>query len=249
MPQARVDVHRERAMVDAVIVGIGTVLGRRHPSLTVRDWPTAAAAAAGGRRQRRAYPADVAKSSTTARATLVAVGEPTPTSARRRRRCRGRCGSWSDCRAASGRVDLGALLAALYEREARLLLLVEGGATLAASFVRDRLVDRVVGYHAPMLLGAGAPVLGDVGIGTLAAATRLWRSSRSRRSATTSGSWRGCATTMRRAGRLMFTGIVEELGTVVEPSSRLPDAARLQVSGIALDDVRRVTRSRSTGSA
>jgi riboflavin synthase len=35
----------------------------------------------------------------------------------------------------------------------------------------------------------------------------------------------------------MFTGIVEELGTVVE-LSRLPAAARLQVSGRVLDDVR-----------
>jgi diaminohydroxyphosphoribosylaminopyrimidine deaminase/5-amino-6-(5-phosphoribosylamino)uracil reductase len=71
------------------------------------------------------------------------------------------------------RVDLGALLAALHEREARIVL-VEGGMTLAASFVRERLVDRVVGYHAPVLLGAGPPVLGDVGIDTLAAAQRLW---------------------------------------------------------------------------
>ncbi|HEX3907226.1 MAG TPA: dihydrofolate reductase family protein, partial [Mycobacteriales bacterium] len=73
----------------------------------------------------------------------------------------------------AGRIDLGALLAALYERDV-LLLLVEGGMTLAASFVRDRLVDRVVGYHAPLLLGSGPPVLGDVGIGTLPAAARLW---------------------------------------------------------------------------
>jgi len=57
-----------------------------------------------------------------------------------------------------GMVDLGALLATLHEREL-LRLLLEGGATLAGSFVRQRLVDVVAGYHAPALLGAGPPVL------------------------------------------------------------------------------------------
>ena len=71
-----------------------------------------------------------------------------------------------------GRLDLHALLAELYEREA-LQLLLEGGATLAGSFVRQRLVDKVVGYHAPVLLGAGPPVLADAGVTTLAAALRL----------------------------------------------------------------------------
>ena len=71
-----------------------------------------------------------------------------------------------------GHLDLHALLAELYEREA-LQLLLEGGATLAGSFVRQRLVDKVIGYHAPGLLGAGPPVLGDAGVTTLAGALRL----------------------------------------------------------------------------
>ena len=71
-----------------------------------------------------------------------------------------------------GHLDLHALLADLYEREAMQLLL-EGGATLAGSFVRQRLVDKVVGYHAPALLGAGPPVLADAGVTTLAGALRL----------------------------------------------------------------------------
>jgi diaminohydroxyphosphoribosylaminopyrimidine deaminase/5-amino-6-(5-phosphoribosylamino)uracil reductase len=71
-----------------------------------------------------------------------------------------------------GRVDLGALLAALHQRE-RLRLLLEGGATLAGSFVRQRLVDRIVGYHAPALLGAGPPVLADAGVMSIADAVRL----------------------------------------------------------------------------
>jgi diaminohydroxyphosphoribosylaminopyrimidine deaminase/5-amino-6-(5-phosphoribosylamino)uracil reductase len=71
-----------------------------------------------------------------------------------------------------GRVDLRGLLAALYDRDARVLL-VEGGATLAGAFVRDRLADRVVAYTAPALLGAGPPVLADAGVGTIGAAVRL----------------------------------------------------------------------------
>jgi diaminohydroxyphosphoribosylaminopyrimidine deaminase / 5-amino-6-(5-phosphoribosylamino)uracil reductase len=71
-----------------------------------------------------------------------------------------------------GRLDLQALLAVLYERQA-LLLLLEGGATLAGSFVRQRLVDQVVGYHAPALLGAGPPVLAEAGVTTIAGALRL----------------------------------------------------------------------------
>jgi diaminohydroxyphosphoribosylaminopyrimidine deaminase/5-amino-6-(5-phosphoribosylamino)uracil reductase len=71
-----------------------------------------------------------------------------------------------------GRVDLAALLRALHEREV-VSVLLEGGPTLAASFLRAGLVDRVVGYVAPALLGAGPAALGDAGIGTIADALRL----------------------------------------------------------------------------
>jgi diaminohydroxyphosphoribosylaminopyrimidine deaminase/5-amino-6-(5-phosphoribosylamino)uracil reductase len=71
-----------------------------------------------------------------------------------------------------GLVDLAALMAALFDRE-QLIVLIEGGATLAGSFVRQRLVDTVVGYHAPALLGAGPPVLADAGVPTISAAVRL----------------------------------------------------------------------------
>ncbi len=52
-------------------------------------------------------------------------------------------------------------------------VLLEGGPTVAAAFLREGLVDRVVGYVAPALLGAGPAALGDVGVGTMAAALRL----------------------------------------------------------------------------
>jgi diaminohydroxyphosphoribosylaminopyrimidine deaminase/5-amino-6-(5-phosphoribosylamino)uracil reductase len=64
------------------------------------------------------------------------------------------------------------VLAALHSREIRHVLL-EGGPTLAAAFVRARLVDAVRWYVAPALLGAGANALGDAGMSTIAEALRL----------------------------------------------------------------------------
>ena len=52
-------------------------------------------------------------------------------------------------------------------------MLLEGGPTLAGAFVAAGLVDRIVAYIAPALLGAGLSALGDAGIETLAAALRL----------------------------------------------------------------------------
>ena len=71
-----------------------------------------------------------------------------------------------------GRIEPAALLACLHDRGVNILLL-EGGATLAGSFVAAGLVDRVIGYYAPALLGAGPPVLGDTGLNTIGDALRL----------------------------------------------------------------------------
>jgi diaminohydroxyphosphoribosylaminopyrimidine deaminase/5-amino-6-(5-phosphoribosylamino)uracil reductase len=49
----------------------------------------------------------------------------------------------------------------------------EGGPTLAAAFLRAGLVDEVVTYVAPMLLGAGKPVVGPLRIRTISKALRL----------------------------------------------------------------------------
>ncbi|GAB7007963.1 bifunctional diaminohydroxyphosphoribosylaminopyrimidine deaminase/5-amino-6-(5-phosphoribosylamino)uracil reductase RibD [Nocardioides sp. AN3] len=49
---------------------------------------------------------------------------------------------------------------------------LEGGPTLAAAFVRARLVDEIVVYVAPMLLGSGRSAVADLGIDTIAAALR-----------------------------------------------------------------------------
>ncbi len=65
-----------------------------------------------------------------------------------------------------------ALLAALHARGVRSVLL-EGGPVLAGSFVAAGTVDTVVGYLAPVLLGAGPAALADAGITTLSQALRL----------------------------------------------------------------------------
>ena len=68
--------------------------------------------------------------------------------------------------------DPGAVLKLLADRDV-VSVLLEGGPTLAGAFVAAGLVDRVVAYLAPTLLGAGLPALGDAGIETLAAALKL----------------------------------------------------------------------------
>ena len=51
--------------------------------------------------------------------------------------------------------------------------LLEGGPTLAAAFLRSGLVDEVVAYIAPALLGAGPSAVGGLGIDTIRAILRL----------------------------------------------------------------------------
>jgi diaminohydroxyphosphoribosylaminopyrimidine deaminase / 5-amino-6-(5-phosphoribosylamino)uracil reductase len=54
-------------------------------------------------------------------------------------------------------------------------LLVEGGAETAAAFLHDGLVDRLLLYRAPILIGAGKSALGDLGLADLASAHGRWR--------------------------------------------------------------------------
>jgi diaminohydroxyphosphoribosylaminopyrimidine deaminase/5-amino-6-(5-phosphoribosylamino)uracil reductase len=64
------------------------------------------------------------------------------------------------------------VLAELFDRDVRRVLL-EGGPTLAAAFLRAGLVDEALVHLAPKLLGAGAPLVGDLGISTIADALPL----------------------------------------------------------------------------
>ncbi|GAA4928049.1 bifunctional diaminohydroxyphosphoribosylaminopyrimidine deaminase/5-amino-6-(5-phosphoribosylamino)uracil reductase RibD [Streptomyces coeruleoprunus] len=164
--ESRADVHRLRAEADAVIVGSGTartddphlavrgVDGAVQPLRVVVD-SEATAVRPGARVLDDAAP------------TLIAVAEDADAAHL----------AGADVvrlpRAASGRgLSVPALLAALHARDIRSALL-EGGPTLAGAFAAEGAVDEVVGYLAPVLLGAGPAALADAGITTIADALRL----------------------------------------------------------------------------
>lgn len=54
-------------------------------------------------------------------------------------------------------------------------LLIEGGAGAAAAFAGADLVDQLLLYRAPFLIGGGTPALGDIGLADLAAAHGRWQ--------------------------------------------------------------------------
>jgi len=142
-PQARADVHQLRAQCDAILVGTGTVIAD-DPALTVR----APDGSASGRQPLR-----------------VVMGlRPIPESAR-----------VLDLIAPTLQLathDPAEALKALAEQEIHHVWL-EGGPTVAAAFLEAGLVDDVIAYLAPALLGSGAPAVGDLGIQTIGQALRL----------------------------------------------------------------------------
>ncbi len=140
---ARADVHALRARVGAVLVGTGTALAD-DPALTVRDTDGEPAA----RQPLR----------------VVAGSRTLPEGARLLD------GSAETLTVASH--DPAEVLAALTARGVHHVLL-EGGPTLAAAFLRAGLVDEVVTYLAPALLGAGPSAVGDLGVTTIGDALRL----------------------------------------------------------------------------
>ena len=144
-PAARRDTHQLRQRCDVVLAGTGTVLVD-DPELTVRDDAD------------RPLPAD--------RQPLRAVMGLREIPAGRQVR--------ND---AAGTVllrtrDPKEALAELFARGGRHVLL-EGGPRLAAAFLTQGYVDAVVAYVAPMLLGAGAASVADLGVTTIADAHRL----------------------------------------------------------------------------
>jgi diaminohydroxyphosphoribosylaminopyrimidine deaminase/5-amino-6-(5-phosphoribosylamino)uracil reductase len=154
-PPARADVHKLRSSVDAIVAGVGTIIAD-DPQLTVRDLrdgslaikqPWRVVVDSSGRTPATARIRDQAAPTWIATAAEVGTGP-------------------------DGRVDLTALLGELYARGVRAVLL-EGGPTLAGGFLAAGLIDKVVGYIAPKMLGAGQPSLVGAGVTTIAEAIEL----------------------------------------------------------------------------
>lgn len=144
-PEARADVHRLRAECDAILVGTGTALAD-NPRLTVR----------------------------------LPTGEPLRPENQPLRVVMGRRDIPPDSHMfdSHGRSlalktrDPRAALSALSERDCHHVWL-EGGPSLAAAFVVAGLVERVVAYVAPALLGAGPAAVADLGVTSIDQAYRL----------------------------------------------------------------------------
>lgn len=142
-PDARRDTHRLRAEVDAIVVGTGTVL-IDNPRLTVRD----------------ANDEPVG----TQPLRVVIGGRDVPPDR----------SIWSDdapTRHLATR-DITEALAVLYADGVRDVWL-EGGPTLAGAFLEAGVVDEVLAYVAPMLLGSGLSALQTPAVTTIADAWRL----------------------------------------------------------------------------
>ena len=140
---ARVDSHRLRAQCDVIVVGTGTVEAD-DPELTVRD----------------EYDEPLAHQPLRA---VVGTRELDP--GRR---------VFND-RSETVRLetrDPAEALALLHDLD-RLHVFLEGGPQLAAAFLRAGLVDEVVAYVAPSLLGAGTNAVADLGITSITDARRL----------------------------------------------------------------------------
>jgi diaminohydroxyphosphoribosylaminopyrimidine deaminase / 5-amino-6-(5-phosphoribosylamino)uracil reductase len=140
---ARQDTHRLRAECDVLMVGTGTV-EVDDPLLTVRDdWD----------RPVRHQPLRAVMGRREIAADRRILNNHAETLHLRTR-------------------DPAEALRHLFERD-RQHVWLEGGPTLAAAFLSAGLVDEVVAYVAPSLLGAGASAVGDLGITTVADQLRM----------------------------------------------------------------------------
>jgi diaminohydroxyphosphoribosylaminopyrimidine deaminase / 5-amino-6-(5-phosphoribosylamino)uracil reductase len=175
--RARYDVHRLRSQVDAVVVGVGTVL-KDNPRLTARlfDRPLKPAARQPLRivldsRLRTPATAAVCQRQNRAKTLIVTTGR----ASQFRRRQFARAGvEVQPISAKNGRVSFPALLTMLGKRGVTSVL-IEGGSTVNAVAWREKLVNHVVLYLAPILLGGqdAKAVIGGRGPKRMAQAIRL----------------------------------------------------------------------------
>ncbi|HSJ21614.1 MAG TPA: bifunctional diaminohydroxyphosphoribosylaminopyrimidine deaminase/5-amino-6-(5-phosphoribosylamino)uracil reductase RibD [Nocardioidaceae bacterium] len=140
---ARVDTHRLRGLADVILAGTGTVL-TDDPELTVRD-------ADGTPLPRQPLRAVMGLREVPDDRRVLNDAAETVVLATR---------------------DPAEALGELFARD-RQHVFLEGGPTLGAAFLKAGLVDEVVAYVAPMLLGAGTSAVADLGITTISDAVRL----------------------------------------------------------------------------
>lgn len=139
---ARADLHRRRAVADAIIVGTGTVLAD-NPALTAR-LPDGALANRQPLRVvvgMRDVPGEARVLNDDSRTMVIRSHDPQEV-----------------LRALADRTDV----------------LLEGGPTLAGAFLRAGVIDRILAYVAPILLGGPIGAVDDVGVPSIGHALR-WR--------------------------------------------------------------------------
>lgn len=177
---ARSDVQRLRARSSAVLTGVDTVL-MDNASLTVRaaqlGLPDAEAERAAERQPLRVVldsqlrlPASTAMLSLPG-STLVATAQPDNQPSAIALSASG--AQVLSLPGADGRVDLSALLSWLAQHAQCNELLIECGATLAGSVLSEGLVDELVLYMAPTLLGSSARPLFELPLDEMAQQYRL----------------------------------------------------------------------------
>ncbi len=160
---ARADVHRRRAEADAILVGTGTLLAD-DPALTARA-DSAMRAVPGDHGDGLLVPAEQQP------IPVVLGRREIPQTARvRRHPALGGRGIATPIHYRGD--DLPGHLADLHAQGVRRLF-IEGGPTIASAFLAQGLVDEVLVYVAPALLGGPRLALGDLGVPDMAGIKRL----------------------------------------------------------------------------
>ena len=165
-PETRRKVHLWRAWADAVLVGVGTVLAD-NPRLTVRD--------AEGSDPLRIVIDSTLRTPPDANIfsdnnVLIATTDQSDESRRNEFKKRG----IELCMVENQQkqVSLSHLLTILGKRSITNLL-CEGGATLATTLLREKLVDKIIFTIAPKIMGKGTIAVGDIGIENINEALEL----------------------------------------------------------------------------
>jgi diaminohydroxyphosphoribosylaminopyrimidine deaminase/5-amino-6-(5-phosphoribosylamino)uracil reductase len=156
---ARAHTHLERSCHEAILVGRGT-WEADQPKLDVR------LAGLEGRSPRR-----IVLSSSPQRK-LGSISQPSDSAAS--------AGDGSQLSLGRREVEVIGAPSEISTLEGIDHLMVEGGAATASAFLAAGLVDRLLLYRAPILIGAGKPALGDIGLAALADAHGRWNLADSR---------------------------------------------------------------------